>query len=302
MSLNLPSINRIAQIPGGDVMTAHESHGQGAVSPAAPIDWALAYSRYNLDVFPVRADKTPLTANGCKDATTDPEIIKAWWRRWPCADPAWALRGTVVVVDIDIKNGKNGYRDFERLNGCGPHDVETPTTSTPSGGLQLFYSATKPHRNRVAIDGSGIDLRTVGGYVVLPCADNGRHWLKRLRSTPLQPAPPWLDCALEGASASGLDRHAAQSLLSPRGRRQARAALELACLKIAAAPGGSQDDTRHRQCFRIGALIARGELDYATAVAALIAAARRMPAHRRPWRDIDERVEASIIRGMERAT
>ena len=86
-------------------------------------------------------------------------------------------------------------RDFERLDGRDPLRVETPTATTPSGGLQLYFSAAKPYKNKVAIDGTGIDTRTAGGYVILPAGGNGRRWLRRLSTTPLQPAPDWLDCA-----------------------------------------------------------------------------------------------------------
>lgn len=262
--------------------------------PAAPVDWALAYAAHGLSIFPVKADKTPLTANGFKDASSDPAIIDDWWTRWPFADPAWALPATVVVIDIDVKHGKNGYRDFKRLSGCDPHEVETPTTSTPSGGILLFFAAAKPYRNRVAIEGTGIDTRTLGGYVVLPGPNNGRQWLRPLRGMPMASAPAWLDEAWNPASPP-------PNLLRPvASRKDAFRTLKFA-RKIIAARDGSQDATRHRQCFLIGALIRRGDLDYATARAALIAAARAMPAYGRPWRDLEERVEASIRRGMERS-
>ena len=46
--------------------------------------------------------------------------------------------------------------------------------------MQLFYAASKPYKNAVAIDGTGIDTRTEGGYVVLPLPGNGREWLRPL--------------------------------------------------------------------------------------------------------------------------
>ena len=263
--------------------------------------WARAYVAYGLPIFPCRADKTPLTPHGLKDATCDPTAIEDSLQRWPCADLAWALPATVVAVDIDVKHGKNGYRDFERLEGCDARDVITPSTSTPSGGMQLFYAALRPYRNRVAIEGTGIDVRAEGGYVVLPGHNNGRRWISKLQTTPLAPAPAWLRCALK-ENPSSVDFSCLPFLASgPLERKQALAELERACALIVAAPNGSQDDTRHRQCFYVGGLIARGALDYATAGAALSAAARAMPTHGKPWRDLDKRVAYSIRAGMERA-
>jgi hypothetical protein len=259
------------------------------------VDWALAYARHGLAVFPCAANKHPLTPTGFKDASCDPAVIGAWWQLWPHAEPAWALPETVVVVDIDIKHGKNGYRDFEGMSGYVPHDIETPTTSTPSGGAQLFYSATKLYPNRVAIKGTGIDTRSLGGYVVLPGPGNGRQRLKPLRGAQMAEVPAWLDEVLRETSQP-------PNLLRPvASHKDAVRALKLACAKIIAAPCGRQDDERHRQCFLIGALIARGDLDYAAACAALVAAARGMPAYGKPWRDVEDRVEASIARGMGRA-
>ena len=79
--------------------------------------------------------------------------------------------------------------------------VLTPQATTPSGGMQLFFAATKPYKNPVAIGGTGIDTRTVGGYVVLPLP---RQWPRMAAPTHWRgrrslPAPAWLDIALRQA-------------------------------------------------------------------------------------------------------
>jgi hypothetical protein len=153
------------------------------------LEWAVAYAAHGLDVFPCAANKVPLTPNGFLDATRDPGTIQVWWARWQCAEPALAVPGRIVVVDIDRKNRKDGFRDFERLDGRDPLSVETPIATTPSGGLHLYFMASKPYRNAVAIDGTGIDTRTTGGYVILPTGGNGRRWLRRLSTTPMRLSP-----------------------------------------------------------------------------------------------------------------
>jgi hypothetical protein len=62
----------------------------------------------------------------------------------------------------------------------------------------------------------------------------------------------------------------------------------------------AQERIRHRECFNIGGIIGRGDLDYATAFTALVAAAYAMPTYRDPWRNLDERVARSIKAGMVR--
>jgi hypothetical protein len=271
-----------------------------AAAMTSPLAWARAYAAAGLNIFPVRADKTPLVSGGLKSATRDLTVILDWWRRWAHADPAWAVPSSVVVADIDVKHGKNGYSDFERLAGCDARDIITPSTSTPSGGMQLLYAAAKPYRNRVAIERTGLDVRAEGGYVVLPGHQNGRRWINKLRNTPLAPAPAWLDCALRAVPPPS--DFSCLPPLSPERleRKQALAELERACAKIISAPNGEQDDTRHRECFYVGGLIGRAALDYATAFTALLAAARTMPVHRDPWRDLDRRVERSLKAGIDR--
>ena len=77
--------------------------------------WALAYAAHGLLLLPVKADKTPLTPHGLRDASGDPAVIEGWERRWPFADWGWALAAAVVAIDIDVKPGRNGYQDFRRL-------------------------------------------------------------------------------------------------------------------------------------------------------------------------------------------
>jgi hypothetical protein len=140
----------------------------------------------------------------------------------------------------------------------------------------------------------------VGGYVILPGHKNGRRWIKKLRRTPLAPAPAWLDTALkETLPASGF-RYLPSASFAPLEREQALATLKRACARVIAAPEGAQEHIRNRECFNIGGMIGRGELDYATAFTALVAAARAMPTYRDPWRNLGERVARSIEAGMVR--
>ena len=48
----------------------------------APIDYAIDYALLRgWPVFPCKpANKQPLTEHGVKDASTDPDVIRAWWR------------------------------------------------------------------------------------------------------------------------------------------------------------------------------------------------------------------------------
>jgi Bifunctional DNA primase/polymerase, N-terminal len=261
----------------------------------------LRYAAAGMRIFPVNARGAPLTKHGFKDATSDPEVIKAWRRERAHCDFGWAVPANTIVVDLDMKHGKNGFKDFRDRAGYDPHDVLTPQSTTPSGGMHLIYKATKPYKNSVAINGTGIDTRTEGGYVVLPLAGNGRQWLRPLIGAALLPAPAWLDCVLRPAPLVLAPRAAVVPPSSDSwAQKKALAELGRACDRIAAAPCGAQDATRHAQCFYIGGLIARGDLGYKAAYVALLEAALAMPAYHDPSRNIEERVARSIKAGMER--
>jgi hypothetical protein len=133
-----------------------------------PIDSALGYASAGLRVFPAGRKKKPLTEHGFKDASTDETVIRAWWGRWPHADPAWAVPGDVVVLDLDIGKG-DGVRDFVAREVTHPDAVATPQATTPSGGRHLVFAANgAAYRNWVGVNGAAIDVRTEGGYVILP--------------------------------------------------------------------------------------------------------------------------------------
>lgn len=133
------------------------------------VDWACRYARQGYPVFPVRGDKRPLVK--WKDgATTDPAQIRAWWLQWPLAMigmPTGKPSG-LIVLDVDIKNGVNGF-DTLKANGW---DIprEAIEVLTPSGGSHFYFRAPEgvSVRNSAGKIGPGVDLRADGGFIVLP--------------------------------------------------------------------------------------------------------------------------------------
>ena len=68
-------------------------------------EWALHYARHGFNVFPLAADKVPLTDNGMHDATTDPATIAGWWAQHPHALIGHRVDPNVVILDIDPRHG-----------------------------------------------------------------------------------------------------------------------------------------------------------------------------------------------------
>jgi len=146
------------------------------------LDAALDYAEAGFSVIPVRpSDKAPYTAHGLKEATTDAETIREWWTRWPDANVAIACgkpSHNIVVLDVDMKEKKNGLRSINAWQVNHGDFPETVVANTPSGGLHFFFRVDDPslYKNRVeAIP--GVDIRGDGAYVVVyPSAGVNGKW------------------------------------------------------------------------------------------------------------------------------
>lgn len=127
---------------------------------------ALAYARSGLAIFPCLVNaKAPATPHGFKDATTDIDQINAWWEQ---ADYNIGLepgRAGWFVVDIDPRHGG----DSTWAEHCTIlHDLPTiRTVITPSGGRHLYFAGKVPP-TRAGVLGKGLDIRSNGGYVLVP--------------------------------------------------------------------------------------------------------------------------------------
>jgi len=107
--------------------------------------------------------KHPRTRNGFKDATTDPEVIRAWWARWPEANIGVACGPVagpdlhLAVVDIDNDADAETVQDWM---------LPATLTTTTGRGQHLYFLSKSPvpHGQR-----DGVLVRAAGGgYVVAP--------------------------------------------------------------------------------------------------------------------------------------
>ncbi|MDT7944577.1 MAG: bifunctional DNA primase/polymerase [Dehalococcoidia bacterium] len=160
---------------------------------------ATTYAAKGWAVFPLRpCGKEPLTAHGFRDATTDPEAIAEWWRRWPEANVAIATGSPsgVVVLDVDPRNGGDeSLRDLEARHGPLP---DTPSVITGGGGQHYYFALPPGATIRTRKVAPGLDLKGAGGYVVAPPSvhPSGQRYEwelgRSLDDLPLAPLPAWL--------------------------------------------------------------------------------------------------------------
>jgi hypothetical protein len=161
------------------------------------LEVALAYARKGLPVFPCKLDKSPLTPNGFKNATTGAKQIRAWWTQWPGASIG-ARMGTAsgwLAIDVDPKTG--GDKSFQILvedNGGLP---ETLHSWTGGGGDHYFFQVRgRSFASSVGILAPGIDVRAEDAYVILPPSPHpsGRFYAwASLEKTRIADLPLWLE-------------------------------------------------------------------------------------------------------------
>lgn len=136
-------------------------------------------------------------SRGVYDATTDLVDIEKWWSREPECNVGMH---TVVcwALDVDKHGGKDGFAtldDLQRKHGRLP---PCPIQWTGGGGMQLFFRGDERVRNRVNANKlAGLDVRSKGGYVVLPPSihpDTQRRyrWAVPPHLVPVPEAPEWL--------------------------------------------------------------------------------------------------------------
>jgi Bifunctional DNA primase/polymerase, N-terminal len=160
-------------------------------------------------VFPiVPGRKLPLIKAWQNAASDGLETITAWASQWPHANIgiATGIMSGVDVIDIDMKDGKNGQATLDALSRQGKALPPSPTAITPTGGIHRFFRAVPGIRNVVGVSkdgrgiGVGIDVRAEGGLVVAPpseltkCAAHGAgayRWLVPPMTAEFPRLPDW---------------------------------------------------------------------------------------------------------------
>ena len=129
-------------------------------------DWA---NMQGWKVFPTNPNtKRPCIKDPFGRAVNTREEVIDLFKDFPGAGigiPTGPSNG-ITVVDIDIKNGVDGWFNLGAL------EIEIPITAvvhTPSGGFHLYYDTGNIEiQNSVSDVAQGVDIRGAGGYVQGP--------------------------------------------------------------------------------------------------------------------------------------
>jgi bifunctional DNA primase/polymerase-like protein len=207
-----------------------------------------------------RPAKHPLLRHGVKEATTDPDMLGRWWRRWPHANVGLATGIVFDALDIDGPAGLAALGELQQAAGLR---LSGPLVATGGGGWHHWFGPTGLG-NRPPRDLAGIDWRGRGGCVLAPPSRHisGRsyRWLVSIDQVPLQEVPAALRVRLDPnpptptwpARAAGPDLAG-----HPYGRRVL--ADELAAL--GRATPGHRNRTLNQTAFKVYRYVAGGVLD-----------------------------------------
>jgi hypothetical protein len=173
--------------------------------PPFMVDSALGCAGRGVPVFPLQPrSKHPFPgSHGFKDATTDTDVIRAWWSvtRAPDANIGAATGVMFDVCDVDGPDALDAL-----CNAAGFDDSSLLTTGpvaeTPRG-WHLYFTPTGSGNRAGFIP--GCDWRGVGGYAVLPPSLRGDDFEYRSLENgdgtfdldrALTPVPGWLHALL----------------------------------------------------------------------------------------------------------
>jgi hypothetical protein len=158
------------------------------------IEAALSAAKLVGKVFPIKPSaKYPPLLNGWpQKATSDPEVIASYWLPVPDANIGIHCEN-LLVIDVDVKKGGLDSLELLRLIDGLP---DTLTSNTPTGGKHLFFALPVGHAgvpNSVSVLGTGLDVRSTGGYVLAPGShtEAGTYEWEH-PGVAIAPAPEWL--------------------------------------------------------------------------------------------------------------
>lgn len=155
------------------------------------LEAALIYASWGWRVLPVVPNgKLPATQHGVHDATTNPEVIQAWWSRNPDYNLGIAAgeASGIVVFDIDPRNGgEESWDAWTRDNGRVPEGAMQLT----AGGGQ-HYLAVYDETIKSCKLAEGIDLLANGRYfLAYPSTIEGRTYEWEGSSDPIDGVGPF---------------------------------------------------------------------------------------------------------------
>ena len=163
------------------------------------LDYALIYADLGWRMLPTKKDKSPLIGSWRKDCTDKKEKLEEWFDKRPHNGIGIACEeSNLFVLDLDVKENKNGIIALEQLEAEHEPLPETLVADTQNGGRHYYFNRPDGGvQNSVDKIAKGIDVRCNGGYAIAPPSfcqtKSGYVWYdNEPNEVPIADVPEWL--------------------------------------------------------------------------------------------------------------
>ena len=285
------------------------------------LDSALDYAGRGWPVFPVhgilgdggcscgredcaKPGKHPHVKDWRNAASTDPDVIRSWWARWPEANVAIVTgsRSGVVAIDLDDDDvGGEAYgwllSDHGAPGSAGRPDGASIRTGRERGGWRLLLRIPPGAVIRKGVLAEGVEFMGDGGSAIMPPSRHvtGRRytWADTIPPDGLpELAPAWVTLMAPRpaptTSRAPVSPADFEGIGTPYGMAALRDEVEL----LAAAEKGTRNHRLNRAAFAVGSLAAAGHLDLEQAIAEVCRVAKAIGLG-------DEEIRATAKSGAE---
>jgi RecA-family ATPase len=262
---------------------------------------ALDLAKVGLHVFPCNDcpedkanDKAPKEGIVWpRQATANENTIRFWWKRWPDALPAIALKNSnLIVLDPDRHEGRpDGVAALSELEAANEALPDHPIILTAGGGEHHIFTQRDGEslgNSEGGLKGKGINVRGSGGYAIAAGAQraNGARWaesdgspsfIESVRAGTIPPLTDWVADLIRNPAFVAPNAAAPSATISPGevsngDRAWARKALDGNTSDLATVGEGGRNNALNAAAFRMGGMVARGWIDQQEVEAALWAA------------------------------
>jgi hypothetical protein len=271
-------------------------------------------------VFPSHREGWSFVQGGFHGASCDERLVLSWQRRWPSA--VWSIptgrppQGSgLAMVDLDVKNSKDGVADLARLIGSFELPA-VPRVRTPSGGWHLWFLAPPNECGTTVGDigkgwrgpAPGIDIKADRGSCRVPDGSPACRYvwdpefnLERAILLPLPTVLTPIHVPYEGEESSApmaSGQRPPQAQISAYAKAVVAGTLD----RIRKASPGKQHFILNAECHSIGRLAESLGLERKALLEDLVAAGLEMQPEpgKRAWRRHGpDGVERTVVDGLD---
>jgi hypothetical protein len=236
---------------------------------------ANIYLERGWSIFPLRQNgKEPITPNGFKDASKNPQTIQDWIKRFPSANIGIATEASnLIVVDCDSSKGetppspwnqsgiKEGVDVFlAAVEDSGNRfDFNTLTVATPNNGWHYYFQAQDaPIRSGANVNGLWrVDIRSKGAYIVAPGSRLASGNYEVSSTGALSPMPTWMRALVSPKkTTTTLTSFKATKTTFSKSSGYCEAGIRREIQTLSMASVGMRNDSLNRAAFNCGKLVA----------------------------------------------